>query len=258
MDRHVCAHRIELIGDFPPSFSPSTCKITWAPGPCLKRARGGLVSIDKKAIEVKRMSASCSLYQTWPPHPTTVRSEADSAQDVPTRDRSEVGRDLSSTPAEQPDTRGPEPRSEDTVPASPDVGRLQVADAEAWEWVSVRATRGFAALQGKHSVEMEVTPVGTRRRRAVGNTKSGGSEDRNTLRCFEPRSSSPWLWLYGDRSIIFLHVAYPAVISVFSALLRHSLRMNHFRAIVGFQGIYLVVITPWAIQGASRPKHNVV
>lgn len=63
------------------------------------------------------------------------------------------------------------------------VGVVEVADADTWDWVSVRATRGFAASQGKHSVEMEVTPVGTRRRRSVRSSRPCGSEDMNSLRC---------------------------------------------------------------------------
>lgn len=146
------------------------------------------MSIDKKAIEIKRMGTSCGLHQTWAPRPA-VLNEANcpsSGLDVSTRSTSEGGSGRGSTPAERSDTRSLEPTREEAISASPDadmcVGRLEVADTEAWEWVSVRATRGFAALQGKHSVEMEVTPVGTRRRR-VGSTKSSGSEDRNTLRC---------------------------------------------------------------------------
>lgn len=204
--------------------------MTWAPGPCLKRARGGLVSIDKKAIEIKRMGASFSLHQTWPPHPT-VRSEV------------EVGRSDGSVPAERTDARGSAPAAEDTVPATSD-GKPQVADAEAWEWVSVRATRGFAALQGRHSVEMEVTPGGTRRRRAVGSTKSGGSEDRNTLRCVDvdPGSRPPVMWLqYSESDPLFSHVFHtfgqggthnrclPA------AILCRRLRMNDVLSIFGFQ-----------------------
>lgn len=62
-------------------------------------------------------------------------------------------------------------------------GVVEVADADTWDWVSVRATRGFAAFQGKHAVEMEVTPVGTRRRRPVRSSRPCGSEDMNSLRC---------------------------------------------------------------------------
>lgn len=62
------------------------------------------------------------------------------------------------------------------------VGMVEVADADSWDWVSVRATRGFAASRGKHSVEMEVTPVGTRRRRPVRSSRPCGSEDMNSLR----------------------------------------------------------------------------
>ena len=164
-------------------------KISWAPGPCSKRARGGLVSIDKKALETKRMDNSSSLHQSWAAHPALGRGAGSSSTGftVPTRSASE-GSGTQTTPAGLPSTYGPESMSGDAIPASPDddvgvgVGRLQVADAEAWEWVSVRATRGFEARQGKHSVELEVTPVGTRRKRAVGSTKSSGSEDRNTLR----------------------------------------------------------------------------
>lgn len=135
------------------------------------------------------MGNSSSLHQSWAPHSAVVSGAGSSSTGltVPTRSATEGGSSNQSTPSEPPDTRGPESMSGDAVPASPDadvsVGRLQVADAEAWEWVTVRATRGFAAFQGKHSVELEVTPVGTRRRRAVGSTKSSGSEDKNTLRC---------------------------------------------------------------------------
>lgn len=144
------------------------------------------MSIDKKAIELKRMSNSSSPYQSWAPHPAVVSGAGSSSGTTPSASEGVSG--SQSTPAESPDTHGPEFMSGDAAPASPDaeacVRRHQVADAEAWEWVSVRATRGFAARQGKHSVELEVTPVGTRRRRAGGSSKdkSSGSEDRTTLR----------------------------------------------------------------------------
>lgn len=164
-------------------------KISWAPGPYSKRARGGLVSIDKKAIEIKRMSTPSILHQTWAPQPAVVSGTGSSSSGltVPTRSAGDGGSGDQPTLAEPPNMLGQESTSGDAVPPSPGadvcVGRLQVADAEAWEWVSVRATRGFMGRQGKHSVEMEVTPVGTRRRRAVGSIKSSRSEDRNTLRC---------------------------------------------------------------------------
>lgn len=62
------------------------------------------------------------------------------------------------------------------------VGTLEIAEAEAWDWVTVQATRGFRASQGKHAVEMEVTPVGTGRRRPVGDTRKGNT-DKTSLRC---------------------------------------------------------------------------
>lgn len=146
------------------------------------------MSIDKKAMEIKRMGTSCGLPQTWPSRPAVV-SEAkcpSSGLDASTRSLSEASSGVSLAPAERSGVYGPEPTREEVTAASPDasmcVGRLGVADLEAWEWVSVRATRGFTARQGRHSVEMEVTPVGTRRRRA-GSTKSSGGEDVNTLRC---------------------------------------------------------------------------
>lgn len=176
-------------------------KISWAPGPYAKRARGGLVSIDKKAIEIKRMGTSSGLHHTCPPHSAVV-SEANcpsSSVDGSTRSARGGGSGRGSTQAQRSDACDLEPTREEATTSSPDadmcVGRLEVADTEAWEWVSVRATRGFAALQGKHSVEMEVTPVGTRRRR-VGSTKSSGSEDRNTLRCMHDtgRVALCWIW----------------------------------------------------------------
>lgn len=135
------------------------------------------------------MGNPSSLHQSWAPHPAVVNGAGSSRSGltVPAGIVTEGSSGNQWPPAEPPSTRGPESESGDAAPASPDanlcVGRLEVADAEAWEWVSVRATRGFAARQGKHSVELEVTPVGTRRRRAVGSSKSSGSEDRNTLRC---------------------------------------------------------------------------
>lgn len=136
---------------------------------------------------MKRMGNSSNLHQSWAPHPVVVsgagssRSSLTAPAGSTTEDEGSSGNQ--SAPAEPPNTRGLESVSGDAVPASLCVGRLEVADAEAWEWVSVRATRGFVARQGKHSVELEVTPVGTRKKRAVGSTKSSGSEDRNTLRC---------------------------------------------------------------------------
>lgn len=187
-------------------------KISWAPGPCSKRGRGGLVSIDKKAIEVKRMGNSSSLHQSWTPHPAVVSGAGSSSSGatVPTRSASE-GSGTQSTPDEPPNACGPESMSGDAGLASPDadvgVGRLEVADTEAWEWVSVRATRGFAARQGKHSVELEVTPVGTRRRRAVGSTESSRSEDRSTLRCVTSREKC-------CRDLVMIFSLFPASCTV--------------------------------------------
>lgn len=62
-------------------------------------------------------------------------------------------------------------------------GAIETADPEAWDWVTVRATRGFRACEGKHAVEMEVTPVGTGRRRVAGNPRPCKSADRTSLRC---------------------------------------------------------------------------
>lgn len=159
------------------------------------------MSIDKKAIEIKRMGASCGLHQSCPAHSAVV-SEVNylsSSVDRSTRSASGGGSGRGSTQGQRSDACGLEPTREEAITSSPDadmcVGRLEVADTEAWEWVSVRATRGFTALQGKHSVEMEVTPVGTRRRRA-GSTKSSGSEDRNALRCMRDtgRVALCWMW----------------------------------------------------------------
>ncbi|CAM9591597.1 unnamed protein product, partial [Scytosiphon promiscuus] len=155
-------------------------EISWAPGPFSKRTRNGLVSIDKKAMEIKRMTKSHSLHQYGAPPPPAIREPAQrgsSGQDIP---------DFGATRAQRSETRGPKPACEETKEASleaeREVERLQVADVEAWDWVSVRATRGFMALEGKHSVELEVTPVGTKRRRASGGSKTSGSEERNSLR----------------------------------------------------------------------------
>lgn len=65
----------------------------------------------------------------------------------------------------------------------PVVGAPEIADAKAWDWVTVRATRGFRASQGQHAVEMEVTPVGMGRRRVVGDTRKSNNADRTSLRC---------------------------------------------------------------------------
>lgn len=164
-------------------------KISWAPSPCSKRTRNGLVSIDKKAIEMKRMATSCNLYQAWAPRPA-ASNEADSPSEAEAEAEveDEGGSDNDSAPsttAELSQTSPPGVTAEQGITspdAHADVEKVEVADVDAWDWVSVRATRGFAALEGKHSVEMEVTPGGTRRRRVVGSTKSSGSEDRNTLR----------------------------------------------------------------------------
>lgn len=167
-------------------------KISWAPSPCSKRTRNGLVAIDKKAIEMKRMATSCSLHQAWAPRPA-ASNESDSPSQAEgesmVEGEGEGGSDNDSAPsttAELSQTAGPPGATARQGMTSPDahadVGKVEVADVDAWDWVSVRATRGFAALEGKHSVEMEVTPVGARRRRAVGSTKSSGSEDRSALR----------------------------------------------------------------------------
>lgn len=59
----------------------------------------------------------------------------------------------------------------------------EVADTKAWDWVTVRTTGGFRASQGKHAVEMEVTPVGVGRRRIVGDARRSNNADRTSLRC---------------------------------------------------------------------------
>lgn len=59
---------------------------------------------------------------------------------------------------------------------------LDIADDELWEWVSVRATRGFGPSQGKHAVEMEVTPIGVGRRRTIANTRACNDAERTSLR----------------------------------------------------------------------------
>lgn len=137
------------------------------------------------------MATSCSLHQAWAPTRPAASNEADSPSEAEAEAEleGEGGSDNDSAPsttAELSQTAGPPGSTAKEGMTSPDahadVGRVEVADVDAWDWVSVRATRGFAALEGKHSVEMEVTPVGARRRRAVGSTKSSGSEDRNTLR----------------------------------------------------------------------------
>lgn len=173
--------------------------MSWVPTPCSKVTRAGLVSIDKKAIEMKRMNTSYVLRQAWAAH-RPVRfysaSEGESVSNVAPRDVSVearnagahgdvhtvtavLPRDASRTPAAP---RGGE--SKEAPPArranvEECTGMLDVADAEAWDWVSVRATRGFAAMQEKHAIEMEVTPVGSGRRRTGG---TSGGEERNSLR----------------------------------------------------------------------------
>lgn len=156
-------------------------KISWAPGLFAKLTRNGLVSIDKKAMEIKRMTKSYSLHQCGATAPAAMRVTARTrspGEDVP---------DFGAVPPQQSTTHRLEPMMEEKKEASPGadgvVERLHVADVEAWDWVSVRATRGFTALDGKHSVEMEVTPVGTKRRRPASSSKRSGSEDRNSLRC---------------------------------------------------------------------------
>lgn len=171
------------------------CQISWVPAPCSKVTRAGLVSIDKKAIEMKRMNTLYILHQAWAAH-KSARVHSTGEGDVSPTDVSAEARnagarrdvDVAATvlPGDAPRTpaipRGGE--SEKAPPArGTDIeectGVLDVADAEAWDWVSVRATHGFAAMQAKHAVEMEVTPVGSGRRRTGG---TSGSEDRNSLR----------------------------------------------------------------------------
>lgn len=138
------------------------------------------MSIDKKAMEMKRMSKSYSLHHFGAPPRAVLDGTAQE------RGAGEGASDVV-TPGEPLETPSVETKTEETKEESPgaDVGAEspEVADVEAWDWVSVRATRGLTALQGKHSVEMEVTPVGTKRRRATSSSKSTGSEDRNSLRC---------------------------------------------------------------------------
>ena len=153
------------------------------------------MSIDKKAIEVKRMNTPCVLHQAWTPRP---RSRSDVASG------SGHSQPLAASADEFPPIagalgNGSPSRSDTQVVAGEVTDRetsstriadseecddiLEVADPEAWDWVSVRATRGFGPLDGKHSVEMEVTPVGTGRRRTAGTSRKGGSDKRNSLRC---------------------------------------------------------------------------
>lgn len=164
----------------PHSIFALLLKISWAPGPFSKRTRNGLVSIDKKAMEIKRMTKSYSLHQYGASLPATVR---ETAQTSSGDDASDIG----ATPARRSGTHRLEPaidkKKEALFRVEEGLERLQVADVEAWDWVSVRATRGFMPMEGKHSVAMEVTPVGTKRRRAGSSSKTTGSEDRNSLRC---------------------------------------------------------------------------
>lgn len=158
--------------------------------------------MDKKAIEMKRMGTASLLHQSW----ARVAAGGSSAHsgaglsgerlDIDVcigESRPESGVTAAvrpeSAPSTSADTRHQELTEEEASPVRYDDGlgddgvrMVEVADVEAWDWVSVRATRGFLGDHGKHSVEMEVTPVETRRRRATSNSKSGTSEDRNTLR----------------------------------------------------------------------------
>lgn len=167
-------------------------QISWTPAPCCKVTRGGLVSIDKKATEVKRMNASFSLHLRRIP-PSVVRSsdEALPAQARGTVSPASIG---AATPMPHDDAcgeatgahcGGPDDEADMAAINSPIKSdacatTVDIADVEAWDWVSVRANRGFRSGDGKHAVELEVTPVGTRRRASA--SKTGGSEDKSSLR----------------------------------------------------------------------------
>lgn len=144
------------------------------------------MSIDKKALEMKRMNASCVWHPTWTHRHAVRGGDGSEDQGLAGQARSAGAEDRlcsnSSREAEELEGAG-----EERVSAGQDSGDLcgettEVADADAWVWVSVRATRGFAGARGKHSVEMEVTPAGTGRRRVIGNSRASSSENRNSLR----------------------------------------------------------------------------
>lgn len=168
-------------------------QISWAPAPCSKLTRGGLVSIDKKAIETKRMTTPCVLRQTWASRPAASGDSVCDAGGLSTQPHSVVEGSTAAagsddTLATLTDAQGRDLADEGAMPGrhvdgEPSAAMREFAEAEAWEWVSVRTTRGFAAVRGKHSVEMEVTPVGSRRRRAGGNSRPCDNESRNNLRC---------------------------------------------------------------------------
>lgn len=148
------------------------------------------------------MNTSCVLHQAWTSRPFTSDDEHAPAQSADAELSPPSGSSpppasvtLSDTTS---DTRTEEAqqqqepqeasavRSGDRQESGNDV--LEVADPEAWDWVSVRTTNGFGPVDGKHAVEMEVTPVGTGRRRTTGTSVKGGSSEkrnRNSLRCQE-------------------------------------------------------------------------
>lgn len=150
------------------------------------------------------MNTSCVLHQAWTSRPFTSDVEhalvqsADADLSPPSGSPIPSTSTSTSTPVVPSDIRTEETqrqeepqeasavRSRDRQESGNDV--LEVADPEAWDWVSVRTTRGFGPMDGKHGVEMEVTPVGTGRRRMTGTSVKGGSNEkrnRNSLRCLE-------------------------------------------------------------------------
>lgn len=138
------------------------------------------------------MAAPLSLHRPWAPRPAMESRAARASVTVSPRTGSasaeKSGDASTATTATGPQHKlAPEATaggatSGPKVDSGSYVGMVEVADADSWDWVSVRATRGFAASKGKHSVEMEVTPVGTRRRRPVRSSRPCGSEDMNSLR----------------------------------------------------------------------------
>lgn len=171
-------------------------QISWAAAPFCKTSRGGIVAIDKKAMELRRMSASCVLHHQWNPRPISEADGAASKKGSRVRgktDRTELeGSALGTLSSDNSDTdragvggfggnSHKSPNSEVNVPCGGEV--VEVADPKAWEWVTVRATRSLGRGIGRHAVEMEVTPVGTGSRRVSRNPRPSSSADRTGLRC---------------------------------------------------------------------------
>lgn len=197
----LTCNRFGLLSDFDaqPGHMLQFCQISWTNTPCCKTSRGGLVSIDKKAMELRRLSASCTLQHPWPlPSPVadvgvsvqqSSSEDEDGANKLEPGGRTLAGVVLGGSPsAHVSESEGPKdkpPCGISQAGGDPCCAEdaLEIADANAWDWVTVRTSRGLRACYGKHAVDMEVTPVGAGTGRATRTPRPGCVVDRTSLRC---------------------------------------------------------------------------